>query len=217
MILSVVLQPVADMLVEDVRMVPQPGYSLVRLLYGSTRVVVRRGAQLHVVAALSPENSGGGDDDAAVLEVDWRWQGDGGVMQAGRQPPLATFAHHVQLERVAPNVPGTEGVAVRFLGPFDAEAGRKVALLWQLEHNGGNGVLAYDVHADGDQWQPCGRRTGSVLLDGAGTVELAYVPVREGVLLPPELRVRNALHRDPVAVVGIRVRGVVSGGEARVV
>lgn len=201
-VLTAVLQPVADVLVEDVRMVPQPGYRLERLLYGSARVAVRQGAQLHVVALLSPEH-GGGDDDTAVLEVDWRWQGT----MFSREPPLATFVHHVQLERVADDMPGTQGVSVHFLGPFDAEVGHEVALLWQLEQQGGEGVLAYDVHADGDQWQPCGRRTGSVALGAEGaTLELAYMPVRDGVLLPPELRVRNALHRD-VAAVGIRVRG----------
>ncbi len=210
------LQPVTDMVVLGARMVPQPGYEVRRCLFGGAAAVVRQGGRLQVVVEMVRQHGAMAcEDDAGVLEVDWRWVGDASMpeMPAGSDN-TATFQHHIQLEwftatsglNPGEDAPQHNAVTVRLLGPHEAEVGRPVVLLWQIVVQGDVVEVVYDVHADNNDWQPCGRRSGSVMVDGQGaTIEAAFVPTCEGLLQPPEVRVRNLPVIQTVDGIGVRV------------
>lgn len=216
-LLTAALQPVADVMVLGVRMVPQPGYSVRRCLFGGRAALVRQHGRLQVVVEMVRQQGAlACEDDAGVLEVDWQWVCGKGVPDAVGGPAVATFQHHIQLEWFTAPASGAaddvlpNAVAVRLLGPYEAEVGRPVLLLWQVMLGEGTDAVdvVYDVHADGTEWQPCGRRSGSVTVGAGGaTIEAAFVPTCEGVLQQPELRVRNAPVVHRVDAVGVRVHG----------
>lgn len=118
------------------------------------------------------------------------------------------FRHLLSLEMYPGEASPSKLVYIRLLGPFTAQLGQPLTLTWRLERapeyqgppTTSSEVVMYEVSAQGGGWRPSGKRSGSVSLatvgGAAATVEASWVPVAEGALQVPELRLRNFPHQE---------------------